>query len=105
MSFFSCGSICCHTPVPADGSGDGEVDILLLLSLVHVDVEVLVGVDPAQPGQPGRPDVTAHHHVLILAVAVLGRQQLSVHEIYPDLGKKKKMMLLIGLKSLPPETR
>ncbi len=52
---------------------------------VEVDVEVLVGVDAADLLEAQRPDRPRHHQVLLHAVALVRAQQLSVHEVNPDL--------------------
>ena len=90
------GYLGCHT-------GNGEVNMLeantwsivILLNLPHhganrptfveMKVEVLVRIDPTNLLEAGGPGGAADNEVLIIAVTLVGRQQLGVHEVYSDL--------------------
>ena len=48
-------------------------------------VEVLVRVDPTDLLEAGGPGGAADNEILILAVTLVGRQQLGVHEVNSDL--------------------
>ena len=48
-------------------------------------VEVLVRIDPTNLLEAGGPGGAADQEILIIAVTLVGRQQLGVHEVYPDL--------------------
>ena len=48
-------------------------------------VEVLVRIDPTNFLEAGGPSGAADNEILILAVPLVGREQLGVHEVYSDL--------------------
>ena len=48
-------------------------------------VEVLVRIDPANLLEASGPGGAADNKILIIAVTLVGRQQLSVHEVNSDL--------------------
>ena len=56
-----------------------------MLSDILTDIEVLVGVDAAELVEARGPGGATDQKVLVLAVALLRGQQLSVHEVHPDL--------------------
>ena len=48
-------------------------------------VEVLVWIDPTNLLEAGGPGGSAHNEILIIAVTLVRREELSVHEIHSDL--------------------
>ena len=65
--------------------GDGEVNVLEASRFVQVDVEMLVRIDATQFVEARVPDGATDNEILVIAVPVLRRQQLSVHKVNSDL--------------------
>ena len=54
-------------------------------TFVEMKVEVLVRVDPTYSVEAGGPGGATDNEILIIAVTLVRRQQLGVHEVYSDL--------------------